>query len=247
VWKRAAAGVLVASAALGGWRAASAQDRSTGGDASRGRTLYGSDCAVCHAADGSGTHRGPDITSVGLASVDFQLRTGRMPLPPQESGRPAPDYDDGQILDVLAYVSSFVDGPGIPEVDLSEASLSSGQSFFQLNCAACHQSVGSGGILANDVEVPSLRESSAVEVVEAMRTGPGRMPVFGPDTFSTNDARDTAAYVEYLHDPEDRGGLDLGHYGPVPEGLVAVALGLGGAVTAARLLGTRSSSVEEGS
>jgi ubiquinol-cytochrome c reductase cytochrome c subunit len=169
-----------------------------------------------------------------------------MPLSPQESGRPAPDYDDEMIADVLTYVSSFVEGPEIPEVDTSAASVSNGQSFFQLNCAACHQSVGSGGILANDVQVPSLRHSTPVEVVEAMRTGPGRMPVFGPESFGPDDARDTAAYVEYLHDPNDRGGLDLGHYGPVPEGLVAVALGLGGAVMAARLLGTRSSSAEEG-
>jgi ubiquinol-cytochrome c reductase cytochrome c subunit len=246
VWTRAAAGVLVAAAALGGWRAASAHVPAPAGDPARGRALYGADCAVCHAPDGTGTHRGPDITSVGTASVDFQLRTGRMPRSPQETRRPAPDYDASEIADVLAYVSTFVDGPAIPEDDLSGASVAAGQRFFQLNCAACHQSVASGGVLANDVQVPSLRDSSAVDVIEAMRTGPGRMPVFGPDSFSDENARDTAAYVEYLHDPDDRGGLDLGHYGPVPEGLVAVALGLGGAVGAARLLGTRSSDAEDG-
>jgi ubiquinol-cytochrome c reductase cytochrome c subunit len=232
--------VLAVAAALGGWRATAAQGERPQGDEDRGARLYGMDCAVCHGPEGRGTYRGPDISTVGLASVDFQLRTHRMPLAPQESRRPAPKYDDQQITDVLAYVSSFVSGPPIPEVEIANGSVSNGQALYELNCAACHQSVGSGGILANNVKVPALTHSDPVEVVEAMRTAPGQMPRFGPDAFSDDDARDIAAYVQDLHDPEDRGGLNLGHYGPVPEGLVAVALGLGAVVSVARLLGTRS-------
>jgi ubiquinol-cytochrome c reductase cytochrome c subunit len=241
VRKWIAALALAAIAVLGGWRASAAQGERPQGDAERGARLYGTDCAVCHGSDGRGTYRGPDISMVGLASVDFQLRTRRMPLEPQESRRPAPKYDAQEIADVLAYVSGFVNGPQIPEVDTAAASISNGQALYELNCAACHQSVGSGGILANNVKVPALTSSDPVEVVEAMRTAPGEMPRFGPEAFSDDDARDIAAYVQQLHDPEDRGGLNLGHYGPVPEGLVAVALGLGAAIGVARLLGTRSS------
>ena len=43
-------------------------------------------------------------------------------------------------------------------------------------------------------------------------------------------------------DPKDPGGASLGHYGPVPEGLVAIIIGLGGLVIATLWIGTRISS-----
>ena len=46
-------------------------------------------------------------------------------------------------------------------------------------------------------------------------------------------------YVEYLRDPEDRGGLGLGHLGPIPEGFVAWVIGLGLIVIGIRWIGTR--------
>jgi ubiquinol-cytochrome c reductase cytochrome c subunit len=48
-----------------------------------------------------------------------------------------------------------------------------------------------------------------------------------------------AAYVEYLHRPDDRGGLGLGHLGPIPEGFVGWVVGMGALLLAARLIGTR--------
>jgi ubiquinol-cytochrome c reductase cytochrome c subunit len=51
---------------------------------------------------------------------------------------------------------------------------------------------------------------------------------------------DVASYVQYLHHPRDRGGLPLGHLGPIPEGFVAWVVGLGVLLLAARLIGTRA-------
>ena len=41
-------------------------------------------------------------------------------------------------------------------------------------------------------------------------------------------------YVEYLHDPDDPGGLSLGRIGPIPEGFVALLVGLGALMLVAR-------------
>jgi ubiquinol-cytochrome c reductase cytochrome c subunit len=234
--------LLAVVAVFGGWRASfaqSGQGERPQGDATTGQRLFGQDCAICHGADGKGTFQGPDITGSGLAAVDFQLRTGRMPLSAVNTGRPAPDYDDQQIADVLAYVSGFVHGIGIPSVDITNADRANGFELYELNCAACHQSAGTGGILAHDITVPAVRGDDPVVVVEAMRTAPGQMPEFGFDAFSEDDARDIAAYAHYLGSPRDAGGLNLGHSGPVTEGLVAAFVGLAAMVAIARMLGTR--------
>jgi ubiquinol-cytochrome c reductase cytochrome c subunit len=65
------------------------------------------------------------------------------------------------------------------------------------------------------------------------------MPVFGPQTLTDQQVSDIASYVEYLHHPEDRGGLGLGHLGPIPEGFVGWVVGMGALLLIARLIGTR--------
>ena len=39
----------------------------------------------------------------------------------------------------------------------------------------------------------------------AVRSGPGQMPAFGPSLFSDKEVSEIAAYVQYLHRPDDRG------------------------------------------
>jgi ubiquinol-cytochrome c reductase cytochrome c subunit len=207
--------------------------------AGRGQQIYTGDCAFCHGPTGQGTFQGPDITQAGTAAVDFQVSTGRMPKA-YPLHREKPKYTADDIKALVDYTSGFVTGPAVPSVDLAAADVAHGGELYRLNCAACHQMVASGGVLAYDVVVPSLRGSTATQVVEAMRTGPGQMPVFDKTTFSDDDAANIAAYVNELHDPADRGGLSLGHFGPVPEGLVAIVLGLGAMVLITRMLGTRS-------
>jgi ubiquinol-cytochrome c reductase cytochrome c subunit len=207
--------------------------------AERGAQIWTSDCAFCHGPTGKGTFQGPDITQAGTAAVSFQVSTGRMPKA-YPLHREKPTYSPADIQALVQYTTGFVTGPAVPSVDVAAADVANGGELYRLNCAACHQMVGSGGVLAYDVVVPSLHESTPAQVVEAMRTGPGQMPVFDRTTFSDAEAADIAAYVNLLHHPDDRGGLNLGHFGPVPEGLVAITLGLGAMVLITRLLGTRS-------
>ena len=178
--------------------------------------------------------------------MDFQVRTGRMPRSFRgDTDNNVPgvsrDYSNYQIRSLIAYTGGFVQGPSVPSrPDTSNADMAAGGELYRLNCSACHQMAGSGGALAYGTVGPSLTRSSPVEVLEAMRTGPGSMPVFPPSLLDDEQATQIAAYVDYLHAPDDQGGWNLWHLGPVPEGLIAWIFGVGGAVLICRWLGTRA-------
>jgi quinol---cytochrome-c reductase cytochrome c subunit len=196
--------------------------------AARGHELFLTSCSSCHGADGGGTADGPSLVGVGAAGANFQLTTGRMPLanPSAQPVRKPPAFGPDDIDALVAYVASLGPGPAIPTVDINAGDLSEGGTLFRLNCAACHSSTGIGGALSSGQDAPSLHAATPTQIGEAMRTGPGQMPVFGPGTFSTQQVNSIARYVEYLHHPADPGGLSLGRIGPIPEGMVALLVGL---------------------
>ena len=78
------------------------------------------------------------------------------------------------------------------------------------------------------------------EIAEATRTGPGTMPVFPPTLISDEELNSLVRYTLYLQDPRDEGGAAIGHVGPVVEGAVGWALGLGTLVIVARWMGTKA-------
>jgi ubiquinol-cytochrome c reductase cytochrome c subunit len=216
-------------------------------DASAGERLYQQDCAWCHGAEGQGTIYGPNLAGVGAASADFMLRTGRMPIADveQQPERRVPGYTDEQIASLVDLVSSFGPGPAIPEVDPAAADLGQGAELYQIHCAACHSSTGFGGALTNGLQAPGLQDSSATEIAEAVRIGgagfrTGHMPRFGPDVIDDRQMDSVVRYVLYLQHPEDRGGLDLAHVGPIAEGFVAWVVGLLLVVAFTRWIGKRS-------
>ncbi len=214
-----------------------------------GRMLYNESCTSCHGPNGeggklSGGDVAPPLVGVGAASVDFYLSTGRMPLAntndPQAVRKP-PAFDPDQIESLVAYVTSLgPGGPAIPELDVEKASLSKGGELYLLNCAACHNAAAVGGALSYGAFAPHLLKSSALEIAEAPRVGPGNMPPFGPETLSDEELNDIVKYVEYLQHPEDPGGNPLGHLGPVTEGLVGLLFGLGSLMAFVAWLGTRA-------
>jgi quinol---cytochrome-c reductase cytochrome c subunit len=198
-----------------------------------GRQLYLISCVSCHGVDGVGTDDGPKLIGVGAASADFYLSTGRMPAagPPNiQPSRKEPAFSPNEIAALTAYVASLGTGPDIPVVNTEDADVANGGVLYRANCASCHQAAGIGGALSYGRHAPALDKATGVQVVEAMRTGPGQMPVFDEAALTVSDANDIAAYVEYLRMPDDRGGLSLGHSGPIGEGFVALLVGLGGVV-----------------
>jgi ubiquinol-cytochrome c reductase cytochrome c subunit len=208
------------------------------GDPQRGRELYLTGCQSCHGFDARGIPgTAPSLHRVGAVSADFYLSTGRMPLddPKSQPDRTEPAYDRRSLDDLIAYVGSL-GGPSIPQVDVARASVSDGQRLFTENCAACHQVVGRGGVMAGAF-VPTLLEATPRQVFEAARTGPYVMPRFGQAQLSDRELTSIARYVQYAKHPENPGGWALFNVGPVPEGMVAWLIGLLALLLVIRMLG----------
>jgi ubiquinol-cytochrome c reductase cytochrome c subunit len=202
---------------------------SADADVAAGEQLYLTGCVSCHGVEGAGTDQGPPLTTSGAAYADFMLRTGRMPLaaPAPQSPQKPPAYDDRQIEQLVAYVASLGNGPPIPDVQPDRGDLAEGSQLYLANCAACHNASGIGGALSYGNEAPSLLSVAPTQIGEAVRVGPGQMPVFGPETLTSEQVDSIARYVGYLQEPEHPGGLRLGGAGPVPEGFIAWLVGLG--------------------
>ncbi|MDQ2724453.1 MAG: cytochrome c [Actinomycetota bacterium] len=233
-----------------------------------GQSLYSEHCQSCHGVNGVGGVNGsPELIDTGAAAADFYLTTGRMPLnnPHDQAIRHRPYFDPEQIRQLDAYVNalpginhSSASGPTIPTVSAlctdvpgnakdnggsSSAGpcvrLTDGQQLFQLDCAACHQATGAGGMLSKGNVVPGLHNANEVQTAEAMRIGPRPMPIFGTNQLTDEQVSAITHYVQYLHHPANHGGLSISGFGPVAEGFVAVILGLGVLLMASRFIGNR--------
>jgi ubiquinol-cytochrome c reductase cytochrome c subunit len=213
-----------------------------------GRELYLTGCASCHGENGEGVNgpdgdlRGPSLVEAGEAGAYYYLSTGRMPLanPEEQPLRKPPAYAPDEIDALVAYVASLGDGPELPDVDVEGADLANGGLIYRANCQACHSASGSGGALSYGRAAPGLADATPTQVGAAVRIGPGQMPVFGPDIISDEELDDLAAYVEYLKDPEDPGGVPIGRTGPIPEGFVAWLVGMTALLALVAWIGTRS-------
>jgi quinol---cytochrome-c reductase cytochrome c subunit len=210
--------------------------------AARGRQLFLTGCAGCHGADARGSTQGPSLRGVGEAMADFQLSTGRMPLsdPTVQAVRKTPAYGPAEIAALVKYIGTLGGGTPIPRVDVHDADIARGFQVFRLNCAPCHSSTGNGGALSYGRAAPELHQATVTQIGEAVRTGPGQMPVFGPETIGDTQLDNLAAYVRSLRQPADPGGFSLGNAGPIPEGLVALVVGVGGLVFVASRIESKS-------
>lgn len=195
-----------------------------------GKTLFETSCITCHGVGGVGTAQGPTLIGVGAASADFYLSTGRMPLPAPDirARRKRPAFDRAQIDQLVAYVASLdPNGQSIPSLDTAAADVSKGGELFRRNCASCHGFAGGGGALSEGNQAPPLSHATPLQIKEALRIGPGTMPVFSTTSLPDQDADSIVRYVRYLGKADNRGGAPLDYGGPIPEGLVAWLGGLG--------------------
>jgi ubiquinol-cytochrome c reductase cytochrome c subunit len=173
---------------------------------------------------------------IGDASQQ-ELRPG----PEQAQERRPPKYDTATRRALVDYVVALADGggPAIPAIHPDAGDLAKGGAIFRLQCAACHAWSGEGGALVHR-DAPSTHPATALEIAEAVRAGPGNMPAFGRAALDDRQLQSLVRYVRYLDDPDDRGGFPLWHVGPLPEGAIAVVVGLGLLILAVRWIGTRS-------
>lgn len=206
-----------------------------------GRLLFETSCSSCHGIDGKGTALGPPLTSTGAAGAHFMLTTGRMPLddPQRQPVRKPPAFNEEEVEQLTEYVATLGPGPEIPQVDLRSGDLAEGQELYSENCAACHSSAGAGGAVGAGLEAPTLSEATPTELVEAVRIGPGAMPVFDESTLSEEEANSIARYLVYLRESADPGGLGLNRIGPIAEGFVAWMVGVALLLGVAKWIGEK--------
>ena len=205
--------------------------------AALGQALYLQNCASCHGTQANGIPANgtsgayPNLAGLGPATIDFWIESGRMPAADPRSvqaPRRRARLTHDQAIAIAAWVNSlFPSYPNIPTVNLQNANVADGAALFALNCAACHTIEGDGDALAKSTYAPSLRNIPATQVAEAIRTGPANMPRF-TGNLSDFQVRDIVKYVttEIQH-PQNPGGFGLGGLGPVAEGFVGLALGVG--------------------
>jgi ubiquinol-cytochrome c reductase cytochrome c subunit len=220
-----------------------------------GRQIFAGNCSTCHGSIGQGVAGpvpqggstvskglGPPLIGVGRQATDFYLRTGYMPLgdPHDQPERHRPELTDREIRAVETYVDSLGSAPGppIPRPDPAAGDIADGQQLFTEHCAGCHQAVGEGGV-ATGARVPPLDEATAVQIAQAVRIGPYVMPTFSKQDISDDELNSIVRYVQYTQNPDDRGGLGIGHLGPFPEGMVTGFVVLILFVLVCRLIGER--------
>ena len=210
-----------------------------------GKQLYLEGCSSCHSLQAQGSADGPTLIGVGAAAVDFQVSTGRMPLaaPGVQSVAGPPKYNEEQTAALAAYVASLAPGPAIPsaeQVDFASADVAEGGVLFRVNCQQCHQAAGQGGALTQGKYAPSLMGATPTQMYEAMITRPESMPVFSDATLPEEDKKAIMAYVDYLQNASDPGGLSLGRLGPVTEGLFLWTAVFGALIAVAVWIGIKA-------
>ena len=233
-WGVVACAAFAGAAALLPTAATAGDDDSDDALVEAGRQLFLEGCSSCHGADGEGAStpdgevRGPQLFTAGEAGAYYELSTGRMPLANSEEQptRKEPAYDEAEIEALVAFVASLGDGPALPVLPDGPHDLAAGNVLFRENCQACHSASGAGGALSYGRAAPALAPAEPLQIAAAIRVGPGQMPVFDSDILTDEQVADLVAYVEYLDDPSDPGGLAIGRLGPIPEGFVAWFLGM---------------------
>ncbi|HRW17872.1 MAG TPA: c-type cytochrome [Dermatophilaceae bacterium] len=218
-------------------------------DAALGKQLFLANCATCHGLGATGTKSGPSLIGVGAASVDFQVGTGRMPMPGPNVQAPRQDklkFSPDEIAAMAAYVASLAPGPAIPEAQYTEGlagkegEIALGGELYRVNCAMCHNFAGAGGALTRGKYAPSLQGVEGKYVYEAMLTGPQSMPVFNDTNLSPEAKASIIKYLQYTTQQPNPGGMNLGNLGPVSEGLFIWVFGLGLMIACAYWLGQKA-------
>lgn len=236
-------GLLLALLGQIAWSFRPEPSRAQTDQQAQGQALYEANCSTCHGLQAEGTANGPSLQNAGPAAVDFMLSTGRMPLanPGDQPVRDEPKFTPEQTAAIVAYVETIAPGgEPIPTVDPAAGDLARGAEVFLNTCAGCHGAGATGDSVGGGQIAPTIDPADPTQIGEAIRIGPGLMPRFGPETIDQADLDSVAAYLLWLRDHGQDGGLQLGRVGAVAEGLVIVVVGLGLMILFLRLTGAKT-------
>ncbi|MDQ2679504.1 MAG: c-type cytochrome [Candidatus Eremiobacteraeota bacterium] len=206
-----------------------------------GGNIFDQRCSSCHGVNLEGSVNGPNLRNVSRMEVQFYLTTGRMPasVPGVQNVHETPRFAPQQIDAVVNYVMSHSHGSNaMARVD-NTGNMQRGRALFIANCSACHGATAKGGAVGYGWLAPNLDRATITQVAQAIRIGPGVMPMFDTRTLSDRQVNDIVRYVNVLQThPRQAGGLAMGNVGAVAEGLAAWVFGLGLIVLVTRWIGT---------
>ena len=233
-------GLLLALLGQIAWSFRPEPSRAQTDQQAQGQALYEATCSTCHGLQGEGTANGPSLQNAGPAAVDFMLSTGRMPLanPGDQPVRDEPKFTPDQTAAIVETIAPG--GEPIPTVDPAAGDLARGAEVFLNTCAGCHGAGATGDSVGGGQIAPTINPADPTQIGEAIRIGPGVMPRFGPETIDQADLDSLAAYLLWIRDHGEDGGLQLGRVGAVAEGLVIVVVGLGLMILFLRLTGAKT-------
>jgi ubiquinol-cytochrome c reductase cytochrome c subunit len=213
-----------------------AQDQPLSPTAAEGQAIFERTCVTCHGRNAQGVEgRGPSLIGVGAAAVEFQVSTGRMPAARQEVQAPdKPPAWGGEELErvttaLAAYIQELGGGPQVPPgTDFgSRGDPAVGGELYRINCSSCHGYSGGGGALSSGAYAPRLTEATDRQAYAAMLSGPQNMPVFGDNQLTPQEKEDIIAFIHYLAEDGDPGGVfNLGRLGPASEGAAIFLVGI---------------------
>jgi ubiquinol-cytochrome c reductase cytochrome c subunit len=213
-----------------------AQDTPLSATAEEGRAIFERSCVTCHGRNAQGVEgRGPSLIGVGAAAVEFQVGTGRMPAARQEAQAPdKPPLWTGEELErntaaLAAYIQELGGGPQVPPGTVfgAEGNPAVGGELYRINCSSCHGYSGGGGALSSGAYAPRLTEATDRQIYAAMLSGPQNMPMFGDNQLTPEQKADVIAFINYLAEDGDPGGVfNLGRLGPSSEGVAIFLVGM---------------------
>ena len=96
------------------------------------------------------------------------------------------------------------------------------------------------GLKSKASSKPQITAILPQEIYEAMLTGPQNMPVFSNAQLDTEAKQHIIKYVTTLQESPNPGGLSLGRFGPVTEGVFLATAVFAALIAAAVWIGIKS-------
>lgn len=124
--------------------------------AAAGARLFRSQCAGCHGGEGTGSSKGPDLTSGNLRGGNdeavFETITKGVP----GTSMPGFRLTGQQTWQLVTHLRSLAVQRGATLVNGNAAE---GERMFQASCSGCHAVAGKGGLSGPDLTGIGLRRS----------------------------------------------------------------------------------------